>query len=117
VPSPIQAIQANPEVKQLQVEDWEDKAAKEAELARVQQEIVQLHQEEEAITRRQTPTHCAEARRQHINRERASFAELPYTIEIIRQQEQRQEPPLEQPYHQPIPQPPPPPSQMQIPHL
>jgi hypothetical protein len=35
VPSPIQAIQANPEVKQLQVEDWQDEATKEAELARV----------------------------------------------------------------------------------
>jgi hypothetical protein len=117
VPSPIQAIRENPEVKQLQVEDWQDEATKEAELARVQQEIVWLHQEEEAITRRQTTAHCAEARRQHINRERARFAELPYTIEILCQQEQRQEPPLEQPYHQPIPQPLPPPSQMQIPHL
>jgi hypothetical protein len=46
------------ELKQLQVEDWEDetsevKAAEEAELARVQQEIERLHQEQEVITRRQ----------------------------------------------------------------
>jgi hypothetical protein len=34
------------------VEDWEDEAAEEPELARVQQEIERLHQEQEAITYR-----------------------------------------------------------------
>jgi hypothetical protein len=43
------------------VEDWkgkafEDEAAEEAELARVQQEIERLHQEQEDITRRQAAT-------------------------------------------------------------
>jgi hypothetical protein len=46
------------ELKQLQVEDWEDEtskveAAEEAELARVHQEIERIHQEQEVIIRRQ----------------------------------------------------------------
>jgi hypothetical protein len=49
---PIQVIQENVELEQLQVEDWEDeasedKAIEEIELARVQQEIVRLCQEQE----------------------------------------------------------------------
>jgi hypothetical protein len=100
-PSPIQAIQENAELEQLHVEDWKDKASEdeaveEAELARVQQEIERLRQEQEAITRRQAVPQHAEARRQHINRERARLAEVQYTIEILRQQEQRQEPLFEQ---------------------
>jgi hypothetical protein len=56
-PSLIQIIQDNAELEQIQMEHWEDKAfedeaAKEEELARVQQEIERLHQEQEAITRR-----------------------------------------------------------------
>jgi hypothetical protein len=35
-PSPIQVIQENAKLDQLQVEDWEDEAEEEAELARVQ---------------------------------------------------------------------------------
>jgi hypothetical protein len=58
------------------VEDWEDKAyedkaTKVEALARVQQEIDRLWQEQEAITRRRASTQCVKARRQHINRERA----------------------------------------------
>jgi hypothetical protein len=37
--------------------------------------------------RSQAITQCAEARRQHINRERARLTELQYTIDILRQQE------------------------------
>jgi hypothetical protein len=55
---PLQVIQDNTELEQIQVEDWEDeayeiKAAEEAELVRVQQELDRLHQEQEALTRRQ----------------------------------------------------------------
>jgi hypothetical protein len=45
--------------------------------------------------RRQAITQCAEAHGQHINRERAKLAELQYTIDILHQQEQRQEAPLD----------------------
>jgi hypothetical protein len=50
VPLPIQVIQENTELEQIQLKDWEDEAsqdeaAEEAELARVQQEIERLHQE------------------------------------------------------------------------
>jgi hypothetical protein len=72
---------------------------KKAELARVQQEIQRLRQEQKAITRRKVTTQCAEARRQHINRERATLMELQYTVEILRQHEERQEPPFKQPHH------------------
>jgi hypothetical protein len=56
------------------VEDWEDESFEDAtteepELAKVQQEIERLHQEQETITCRQAASHCAEARRQHINGE------------------------------------------------
>jgi hypothetical protein len=49
------------ELEQLQVEDWEDalledKATEEVELARVQQEIERLRQEQEVIIRRQATT-------------------------------------------------------------
>jgi hypothetical protein len=74
------------------MEDWEDEAfedeaLEEAEVARVQQEIEHLLQEQEVITRRHAAAQHAEARRQHINRGRAGLAELQYTIEIIRRQE------------------------------
>jgi hypothetical protein len=59
--------------------------------------------------RRQAAAQWAEARRQHINRERAMLAELQYIVDILRQQEQRQEPPLNQMQHQPNTNHPPPP--------
>jgi hypothetical protein len=67
-PSQIQVIQGEVVLKQLQVEDWEDEAfddeaAEEAELARVQQEIEHLYQEQEAITDRQATTQRVEVRR------------------------------------------------------
>jgi hypothetical protein len=82
VPLPIQVIQEHVELEQLQVKDWEDKASEdkaeeEAELARVQQEIKRLHQEIEAITRRQAAAQRAEVRRHHINRERAKTRGAP----------------------------------------
>jgi hypothetical protein len=43
----------------------------------------------------------AEARRQHIDRERARLAEIRQIVDILHQQEQRQEPPLEQAHRQP----------------
>jgi hypothetical protein len=121
-PSSIQVIQENAELEQIQVEDWEDEAfknevVKEKELARVQQEIERLHQEQEAITRRQVAAQHVEARRQHINRERARLTELQYTVEILHQQEESQEPLFEQSHHQNNPNPPlPPPPHIQIPH-
>jgi hypothetical protein len=88
-PSLIQVIQDNAELDQIQVEDWKNEAiedeAAEEELARVQQEIERLCQEQKAITRREAATQCAEARRQHINREGARLTELQYTIELLRQ--------------------------------
>jgi hypothetical protein len=103
-PSPIQVIQGKVELEQIQVEDWEDEAFEDEATAevgqtRVQQEIERLRQGQEAITRKQAVARRAEARRQHINRERARLAELQYNIEIIHQQGQRQEPPLEHPHH------------------
>jgi hypothetical protein len=41
--------------------------------------------------RRQAAVQRAEARRQHINRERVNLVELQYTVDILRQQE-RQDP-------------------------
>jgi hypothetical protein len=67
--------------------------------------------------RRQATVQRTEARRQHINRERARVVGLQYTVYILRQQEQRQEPPLEQMQHQSNINPPPPPLPYnQIPH-
>jgi Tfp pilus assembly protein PilN len=54
----------------------DDELAEEVELAKVQHEIKHLHQEQEAITRRQATVQRAEARRQHINRERVRLVEL-----------------------------------------
>jgi hypothetical protein len=79
----------------------EDGAIEEAELARVQQEIERLREEQETITKRQVATQRAEARRQHVIRERARNVELHYAIDILCQQKKRQEPLFEQPYHQP----------------
>jgi hypothetical protein len=78
------------------VQDWDEEAeeikaaTEEEELIRVQQEIERLTQEQESIMRRQAITQRAEARWQHINRERARLTELQYTIDTLRQQEQRQ---------------------------
>jgi hypothetical protein len=104
--------QGGTELDQAQIHDWDEEAeedeaiAEEEELARVQQEIKRLQQEQESIVRRPAATQRAEARRQNINRERERLAELQYTLDILRQQEQRQEAPLDQILHQP----PPPPS-------
>jgi hypothetical protein len=95
--SPVQDIQGNAELDQIQVQDWdeeaeEDKAAaEEEELARVRQEIERLRQIQESIMRRQTIAQRTKAHRQHINRERARLIELQYTVDILHQQEQRQE--------------------------
>jgi hypothetical protein len=48
----------------------------EEDLARVQQKIERLRQEQESIMRRQVISQRTKARRQHINRERARLAEL-----------------------------------------
>jgi hypothetical protein len=61
--------------------------------------------------RRQEATQRIEARRQHINRECVRLAELQYTVGILCQQEQRQDPPLDQrQQHLNNPPPPPPPN-------
>jgi hypothetical protein len=111
--------QGDAELDQVQIHDWDEEAEEdeatteeEEELARVQQEIERLRQEQESIVRRQAAAQRAEARRQNINRERARLTELQYTLDILRQQEQRQEAPLDQIPHQS----PPPPSHNQIPH-
>jgi metal-responsive CopG/Arc/MetJ family transcriptional regulator len=84
----------------MQVQDWDEEAeedeavAEEEELIRVQQEIERLWQEQESIMRSKAIAQRAEARRQYINKEQARLAELQCTIVILRQQEQRQEPPL-----------------------
>jgi hypothetical protein len=99
VPSPPQGLD------QVIVQDWgeeaeEDKVAvEEEELIGVQQEIERLQLEQESNMRRQAITQCVEAHRQHIKRERARLKELWYTIDILHQQEQRQEPPLVQRQH------------------
>jgi hypothetical protein len=90
-PSPLQVIQGDPELIQIQVHDWdeveEDETVTEDELIRVQQEIERLRQELESIMRRQAAVQHAEAQRQHINKERARLTELQYTVGILRQQE------------------------------
>jgi hypothetical protein len=85
-------------------------------MARVQQETERLLREQEIITRREAAAQRAEVRRQYIDRERARLTELRQTFDILRQQEQRQDPPLEQAYMQPDPHPQPPP-QMPIPPI
>jgi hypothetical protein len=79
--SPIQVIQENAELKEVQVDGWEDEASEdevieEAELAKVQQDIERLHQEKEAITRRQAVARRAKAKREFINKKRARLEEL-----------------------------------------
>jgi hypothetical protein len=65
--------------------------------------------------RHQAITQHAEARRQHINREHARLAELQYTVDTLRHQEQRQQPNANSPPpNYPIP--PPPPPNHYIPH-
>jgi hypothetical protein len=93
-PPPLQVNQDEAELNQIKVQDWdeaeEDEAeAEENELISVQQEIERLREEQESIMRRQVATQRVEARTQHINRERARLMELQYTIDILRQQEQR----------------------------
>jgi hypothetical protein len=88
-------------VQDWNVESQEDEAAADEEqLIRVQQEIERLRQEQESIMRRQAIAQCAEAHRQHINRERTGLTELQYTVNILHQQKQRQEPSLVQRQHQ-----------------
>jgi hypothetical protein len=69
------------------VQDWdeeayEDEAAEEEVLIRIQQEIKRLRQEQESIMKRQAVAQRAEARMQHINRERARLVELQYNVDI-----------------------------------
>jgi hypothetical protein len=113
-PSPGQVIRQHAGYGQQQVEDWEEEVSEDEvttkeELARVQQEIERLHQEQEAITRRQAAAHRAEARRQYIDKEKARLAKLRQAVDILRQQEQRKEPPFDQAHRQPNPHSQPPP--------
>jgi hypothetical protein len=107
----------------MQVQDWDEEeegdeaATEEEELIRVQQEIERLRQEQESIMRRHAIAQRAEAHRQHINIERTRLAELQYTIDILCQQEQKQEPPLVQRQHQPNITLPPPPPHIPLPPL
>jgi hypothetical protein len=71
------------------------------ELARVQQKIERLRQEQESIMRRKVITQLIKACIQHINRERARLTELQYTVDILHQQEQRQKAPLDHIHYQP----------------
>jgi hypothetical protein len=93
------------ELDQIQVHDWdeeaeeEEAAEEEEELARVQQKIERLWQEQESIMRRQVVVQRIEARKQHISREWARLAELQYTVDILHQQEERQEAPLNHIHH------------------
>jgi hypothetical protein len=94
----------------MQVQDWDEEEEEEEELIKVQQEIERLQQEQESIMRRQTIAQRTEAYMKHINREWARLTELQYTVDILHQQEQRQEPPLVQRQHQlniTLPRPPP----------
>jgi hypothetical protein len=108
--SPVQDVQGDAELNQIQVQDWDEEAeeAKE-ELARVQQEKGRIWQEQESIMRRQVIAQRAQTRRQHISREPVRLVELQYTIDILHQQEQ--ELMLGQRQHQPSSIPPPPPPQ------
>jgi hypothetical protein len=102
------------------VQDWNEEAeeieaaAEEEELNRVQQKIERPRQEQESIMRRQAIAQCTEPLQQHINREHAMLTELQYTIDILRQEEQREQPNTNPPlpnYHIP-----PPPPHVNIPH-
>jgi hypothetical protein len=100
-PPLLQVNQDEAELNQIKVQYWDETEENEAEaeeneLIRVQQEIERLWEEQESIMRRQATTQCTEAHRQHINRERARLTELQYTVDILRQQEQRQDPLLDQ---------------------
>jgi hypothetical protein len=67
--------------------------------------------------RRPAAAQRVEAPRQHINREQARHAELQYTMDILHQQQQRQEAPINHMQQQPNANyPPPPPPLNQIPH-
>jgi hypothetical protein len=68
-PSPVQDVQGDAELDQVQVQDWDEEAeqdkatAEEEELARVQQEIERIQQEQESTMRRQAIAQHAEAHR------------------------------------------------------
>jgi hypothetical protein len=70
------------ELDHAQVNDWDEEAEEEeattekAELARVQQEIERLRQEQQSILRRQAVMQCAEAHIQSINREQVRLVEM-----------------------------------------
>jgi broad specificity polyphosphatase/5'/3'-nucleotidase SurE len=92
-----QVNQDKAELNQIKVQDWDEAEEDEVDAEKnkliwVQQEIERLRQEQESIMRRQVATQRAEAHRQHINRERVRLAELQYTIDILHQQEQQQDP-------------------------
>jgi hypothetical protein len=112
-PLSVQVIHDDPEFDQIQVQDCDEEAeeikvaAEEEELIRVQQEIERLRQEQEYIMKHQAIAQRAKARQQHINREHASLTELQYTINTLRNQEQRQQPnAIPPPPNYPIPPPP-----------
>jgi hypothetical protein len=65
--------------------------------------------------RHQAITQLAEARQQHINKERARLTELQYTINILQQREDHQQPNVN-PHPPNYPIPPPPPLFNNIPH-
>jgi cupin superfamily acireductone dioxygenase involved in methionine salvage len=76
------------ELGQVQV-DWDEEDEEEGEaieveeLARVQQEIERLRQEQEYILRRQVAVQRTEPHRQNINRERVRLVEMQYTVDIL----------------------------------
>jgi hypothetical protein len=114
-PSPLQVMCGDAELDQIQVQDWDEEAekikaaAEEEELIKVQHEIEMLRQEQESIMRHQAVAQCVEAWRHHINSERARLTELQYTIDVLRQQEQHQQPNANPPSpNYPIPPLPPP---------
>jgi hypothetical protein len=88
-PSSIHVIHDDREFNQIQVQGWDEEAeeikatTKEEKLIRVQQEIERLRQEQKYIMRHQAIAQRAEARRQHINRERARLAELQYIVDTL----------------------------------
>jgi hypothetical protein len=91
-PPLVQVIQGDAKFDQIQVQDWDEEAKQDNEVAvveeklvRVQQEVERLWQEQESIMRRQAIAQRAKAHRQHINRERARLTELQYAVDILHQ--------------------------------
>jgi hypothetical protein len=97
-PSPPQIIHDDPKADRIQVQDWDEEAeeieaaVEEEELIKIYQEVERLRQEQEFIMRCQAIAQHAEAQWEHINQERARLVELQYTIDILQQWEQRQQP-------------------------